>query len=149
MRSLTLVLGAAVLAACSKPETPPAAEPPPPAAPTVSLADAAGTWTVSVMPENSDSVLITNTIVASADPSAWTMTLPGRAPMALRVSTSGDSIITEAGPYESALRKGVQVTTRSAFRLVDGKMVGTTVAHYQTAGPDSVRILRTSGTKNP
>lgn len=148
MRSLSFVLGAAVLAACSKPDAPPPAVPAPPVA-TVNLADAAGTWTTVVMPEGNDSVLVTNTIVASADPAAWTITLPGRAPMALRVSTSGDSIITEVGPYESVLRPGVQVSTRSAMRLEGGMMMGRTVASYSGGGADSVRVLRTRGTRNP
>lgn len=147
MRSLSFVLGAAFLAACAKPDAPPPAEPP--AAATVNLADAAGTWSVAVMPEGSDSVLLTNTMVASADPAGWTMTLPGRAPMALRVSTSGDSIITEAGPYESVLRPGVQVSTRSAAKLEGGMMNGVTVARYSGGGADSVRTLRTRGTRNP
>ncbi len=149
MRSLTLVLGAAVLASCSKPDAPPAAEPAPPPAPTVSLADAAGTWTAVTTSATSDSVLVTYTLTGSADPAGWTMTFPGRAPMALRVSTSADSIITDVGPFESVLRKGVQVTTHGAFRLVDGKMVGTTVAHYQGGGADSVRVLRVTATRNP
>lgn len=147
MRSLTFVLGAALLAACSKPDAPPPAEPP--AAPTVNLADAAGTWTVQIMSETNDSVLVTQTVVASADPAGWTMTLPGRAPMALRVSTSGDSIITEVGPFESVLRPGVQVSTRSAARLEGGMLMGRTVANYSGGGADSVRVLRTKGTRNP
>ena len=69
--------------------------------------------------------------------------------MPVRVSTSGDSIVTEAGPYESVLRKGTQVTTNSVLRLKDGKLVGTTVAHYKTTGADTVRMLRVEGTKNP
>jgi hypothetical protein len=147
MRSLTFVLGAALLAACAKPDAPPA-DPAPPAAPTVNLADVAGTWTLQTMREGSDSVIVTGSMVASADPAAWTMTLPGRPPMALRVSTSADSVITEAGPYESVLRPGVQVTTRTATRLEGGMMVGTTVATY-SAGPDSVVVLRFRGTRNP
>jgi len=147
MRSLHFVLGAALLAACAKPDAPPPAVPAPPAA--VNLADFAGTWTVQVMGETSDSVLLTNTIVATADPAGWTLTLPGRAPMALRVSTSGDSVITEVGPYESVLRPGVQVSTRSAMKLEGGMMVGRTVAMYAGGGADSVRVLRTRGTRNP
>jgi hypothetical protein len=150
MRALTLALGAAALAACSKPDAPPPAEPTPPPAPTVALGDATGTWNVTAMAETSDSVITTYVVTASADPAAWTLTLPGRAPMALRVSTSADSIITEVGPFESVLRKGVQVTTRSSMRLVDGKLVGTTVARYPGAtGADSVLVMRTSGTKTP
>lgn len=150
MRFLSLVLGATVLAACSKPEAPPAAEPAPPAAPTVALADVAGTWTVVTTPEANDSVLVTYTLVAAADPAGWTMTLPGRPTMPVTVQVSGDSVITDVGPFESVLRKGVQVSTHGAFHLVDGKLVGTTIAHYSgVAGPDSVRTLRSTGTKNP
>ena len=53
----------------------------------------------------------------------------------------------DAGPYESVLRKGVKVTTHSVFRLQDGKLVGTTVAHYAIKGADSVRNLRSEGTR--
>jgi len=45
------------------------------------------------------------------------------------------------------LRKGVKVTTHSVFRLQDGKLVGTTVARYTTKGADSVRNLRSEGTR--
>ena len=56
----------------------------------------------------------------------------------------GDSIITDAGPYESVLRKGVQVNTRVVSRLRGDKLVGTTTAHYRlhvdkeppVSGPD-------------
>jgi len=147
MRSLHFVLGAALLAACAKPDAPPPAVPAPPAA--VNLADFAGTWTSQVMAEGNDSVLVTNTIVATADPAGWTLTLPGRAPMALRVSTSGDSVVAEVGPYESVLRPGVQVSTRSAMKLEGGMLVGMTVAQYAGGGADSVRVLRTRGTRNP
>lgn len=148
MRSLSFVLSAALVAACAKPDAPPPAVPAPPAA-TVNLADFAGTWTLQVMREGSDSVVVTNTIVGSADPAAWTMTLPGRPTMALRVSTSGDSVVTEAGPYESVLRPGVQVTTRSAMKLEGGMLMGTTVARYAGGGADSVVVLRTRGSRNP
>jgi len=63
------------------------------------------------------------------------------------VDLAGDSIVADAGPYESALRKGVKVTTHSVFRLQDGKLVGTTVAHYATKGADSVLNLRSEGTR--
>lgn len=150
MRRLVLGLGAALLAGCSKPEAPPA-EPPaaPPAAPALNLADVAGTWTVRTMAEGSDSSLVTYTLTATATTEGWTITLPGRAAMPVGVTVSGDSVMTTAGPYESALRKGVQVSTNGVFRLVDGKMVGTTIAHYATTGADSVVRLRNEGTKNP
>jgi hypothetical protein len=128
----------------------PAPEPAAPAAPAaISLADVAGKWTMRTMPENSDSTLVTYELVAKSDNSGWTFNFPKRKPVPVKVSTSGDSLITEAGPYESLLRKGIQVTTNSVLRLKDGKLVGTTVAHYKTTKPDSVRALRVEGTKKP
>jgi hypothetical protein len=155
MRTLSLTCCALVLVACEKPkEQAPAADTtsamapaPAPAAPApISLADVAGKWTMKTMPENSDSVLINYTLVA--DTAGWTLNFPKRKPVKAKVTTSGDSITAEAGPYESVLRKGVQVTTTSVYRLKDGKLEGTTVAHYKTKGPDSVRTLRSEGTKS-
>jgi hypothetical protein len=100
-----------------------------------------------VRAENSDSVLVTAPVVATADPSGWTITLPGRPAMPMRVTVDGDSIIAAAGPYESVLRKGVQVTTESVLRRQDGKLVGMTIARYQGAGADSVARLRTELTR--
>jgi hypothetical protein len=99
------------------------------------------------MRQDSDSVILTYEMTASADPTAWTITFPGRPPVQVRPTVDGDSIITEAGPYESALRKGQQVTTKGVFRLVNGELVGTTTAHYQTTGADSVATFRSRATK--
>jgi hypothetical protein len=65
------------------------------------------------------------------------------------VAVGGDSIITEAGPYESALRKGVQVRARMVLRLQEGKLVGTTEARYIKSGGDSVAHRPTEGTRAP
>jgi hypothetical protein len=89
-------------------------------------------------------------MIATADNSGWSFNFPKRAPVPIRVlAVAGDSIVTEAGPYESVLRKGVQVTTYSTLRLQDGKLVGSTVARYATSGPDSVLHLRSEGTRAP
>lgn len=121
------------------------------AAPTpISLADVAGRWTVRATPETGDTTAVVSQLNAGADTTGWTMTLPNRPPVATRVVlVSGDSIVTENGPYESVLRKGVQVRTRSVMRLRDGKLIGTTVATYSTAGADSVLRLRTEATRTP
>jgi hypothetical protein len=116
----------------------------------ISLGDVAGRWTVRAVRETGDTTPIISQLNASADTSGWTMTLPNRPPTATRVvAVGGDSIVTENGPYESVLRKGVQVTTRSVMRLRDGKLVGHTVARYSTAGADSVLRLRTEATRTP
>ena len=73
--------------------------------------------------------------------------LPGRPPTPMRVTVDGDSIMTAAGPFESVLRPGTQVSTNGVLRLVNGMLNGTLVAHYVTAGSDSVVRLRTEGTR--
>lgn len=116
----------------------------------ISLADVAGRWTVRAVPESGDTSAVISQLNASADTTGWTMTLPGRPPVSTRVVlVSGDSIVTENGPYESVLRKGVQVRTRSVMRLRDGKLIGNTVARYTTTGADSVLRLRTEATRTP
>jgi hypothetical protein len=117
--------------------------------PSLSLSDVAGKWTVRAMNEAGDSTLVTYVLNATPNPSGWTIKFPNRPPIAVHVAVSGDSIITDAGPYPSVLRKGVQVTTHGVSRLRGGKLVGTTVAHYTTSGPDSVRRVRTEGTRAP
>jgi len=118
----------------------------------ISVADVAGTWTVTAWNERRDSVLVTSELMATADTTAWMMHLPNRNPIPVRIlSVAGDSIVTESGPYESVLRKGIQVTTHSVYRLQDGKLVGTTVARYTGAGvgADSVRTIPVEGTRKP
>ncbi len=154
MRFLALLCCAAVVAGCSKSEEVPAQDTTavitPPAPMPISLSEVAGTWTLRSTAEGSDTVLVTSQMVATADTSGWTSTLPGRSAMPIRVlEVAGDSITTEAGPYKSILRKGVMVTNRSVFRLRDGKLVGTAVARYSTSGPDSVLRTRSEGTRVP
>jgi hypothetical protein len=151
MRFLVSFCCAAVVASCSPSEQPPAQDTTAVAAPApITLADVAGRWVIRSMPENSDSVLVTSEMVATADTSGWTTTLPGRPPLPTRViEVAGDSITTEFGPFESVLRKGVQVVTRNVVRLRDGMIVGTGVARYVTTGPDSVLRIRLEGTRAP
>ncbi|HEX9755406.1 MAG TPA: hypothetical protein VGA42_06845 [Gemmatimonadales bacterium] len=146
MRRIALVCSAAVLAACTpRQEEPPPPEPP--AAPTHNLADLAGTWNVVVVVEPNDTVR--STLVATADPMAWVLNLPNRPPMTPRVMVDADSVMLDYGPFESVLRPGVQVSTHQVARLVGGMLVGTIVAHYQTAGADSVAYGRFEGTRTP
>jgi hypothetical protein len=156
MRRLVIGCCAIALVGCNKPkEEPPmestAAAPEPPAAPApIALADIAGKWTVRTMTESGDSTLVTYELVASGDTSGWSLNFPKRKPVPMRVvAVAGDSIVTVAGPFESVLRKGVKVTTNSVLRLQDGKLAGTTIAHYATSGADSVRNLRMEGTRAP
>ena len=78
----------------------------------VNLADVAGKWNMRAVPTTGTDTTPTNSVItATATTSGWTITFPGRQPIPMRVTVDGDSIMTEAGPYPSARRKGVQVTT--------------------------------------
>ncbi|MEP7346549.1 MAG: hypothetical protein ABI877_14860 [Gemmatimonadaceae bacterium] len=156
MRRLALLCSAFCLLACAKTENAnpdsvaaaaaAAAMPAP-----ITLAEVAGTWTVRVMPETGDSTLLTYELTATADTSGWSIKMPDRAkpvPVSM-IRTDADSLMTAAGPYPSALRKGTKVTTESVVRLQDGKLVGRSIAHYSVKTADSVRVVRTEGTRKP
>jgi|SRR6185503_6103644 len=158
MRTLAVLCCAVAIVACAKSETrtadttPVAATPAPPPAPApIKLSDVAGTWTVTGKTESGDSTLVTYTLTATGDTSGWSMKFPQSAkPVPLHVvAVEGDSIVIDAGPYASVLRKGVQVRTHGAVRLTDGKLVGITTAHYNVKTADSVRRVRLEGTRAP
>ena len=117
---------------------------------TVSVADFVGTWAVKVTNDAGDSTLTTYDLTATADTTPWTLKFAnGQTVTAKIMGVSGDSIMIDAGPYPSVLRKGVQVTTHSVNRLMDGKLVGAFVAHYNVKTADSVRTGKIEGMKKP
>jgi hypothetical protein len=145
-----------LLAGCAKKETPKdttaamAPAPAPAPAPTVSLADMAGKWKVVTTPVGGkDSSKTTATLVATADTSGWMLELPSGQKVPMQVRVSADTVITKSAVYPSMRRKGKKVWTEGAFRLENGMITGTSVAHYENAGADSVLTLRTEGTKMP
>lgn len=152
MRALTLCCTLALLAGCAKPEQQASADSTAalgagaPAG--ISLASVAGKWNSEVKLAGTDKVVLTMEMATTADTSGWTFTFPGKPPVPVRVvAVDGDSIVTEAGPYDSALRPGTMVSTRSVMRLVGDKLVGTTTAHYDGTPADSVVHLTTEGTR--
>jgi hypothetical protein len=158
MRVAALVSSAVLLIACAKTEekaadtavTPAAAPAPAPAPPpALSLSSLAGKWTQTAKAEGTDSVLVTGEVNATADPAGWTMTFPGRQPIPMKVSTDADSLIVDAGPYDSILRKGVKVTTHGVYRMQGDKLVGKTIAHYTVSTADSVRRIDSELTRKP
>jgi hypothetical protein len=121
----------------------------PPAAPApVNLADVAGKWNVRAVPTSGpDTSATTYVLTATANTSGWTITFPGRKPMAVKVRTDADSIMIDAGPYPSVRRKGVTVSTNAVARLQGGSLVGTSTAHFRVKTADSVMTLTSTGTR--
>lgn len=148
MKRLASLLCAALLVACA-PADEAAETETEPEAPTIALADVAGTWSVSAYPETGDSAIVTYELYATDSMDGWTLTFPDRDPIPVRVlPVEGDSIVSDVGPYASALRDGVMVSTHSVMRLQDGRLVGTFVATYETTEADSVLRGRQEGTRS-
>lgn len=154
MRHVAL-LCTAILVACGKAEVRPASDTTAaaPAAPErraeISLADLAGKWKLRTMDEAGGNVVVSE-LTATADTSGWIMTRPNGKAVPMRVvAVSGDSIVTEAGPYESAIKKGVPVSSRLVLRLESGKLVGTNEARYALSSSDSVARRPAEATRVP
>ena len=155
MRRFAFLCCGAILLGCGKSEVPPARDTTAvaPAAPesraAMSLADVAGKWKLRSTDEAGGNV-VESELTATADSSGWTVTRPnGKVVPVHIVAVGGDSLVTEAGPYESAVRKGVPVRARMVLRLQQGKLVGTTEARYALSGGDSVAHRPTEATRAP
>jgi hypothetical protein len=156
MRRFAFLLSVAAFVACARTETDTidttamgdTAMVPAPAPTPISLADIAGRWNVrSIAP--GDTAPVTYVLTTTSSRSGWTITFPNRRPIPARVvAVAGDSIIIEAGPFESVRRPGVQVRSRQVLRIQDGQLVGTVEARY-ARGPDTLVYLRTEGTRVP
>ena len=164
MQSLTRVAIACsttlLLAACAKSDAPkvdtaaasaPAAAPAPPPAPApLALADVAGKWEMKASPASgADTATTVTTFTTTADTTGWSMTLPGGKVVPLHVVAAGDSVVTTSDVYSSVRRKGQKVHTVSTLRLANGKLEGTTVAHYHVTTADSVLALKSEATRKP
>ncbi len=157
MRRLALYCCTIVLAGCGGSKDQPPAEEmaadttAAPAAPApIALSDVAGKWKVNVMSESGDTTYFTFEMVATADTSGWAFHFPKGKPVPVRVvAVEGDSVVTEAGPFQSNIRKGVQTTARTVNRVQDGKLMGMTTARYKVKGPDTVSTYRFEGTRAP
>jgi hypothetical protein len=155
MRAVTSCWIALALVGCSRPADKPAdtaveeASRGEDSPATLSLADVAGTWHVTGKVDGSDNA-VKYDMVLTENRDDWSLKFPNRDPIPVRVlAVEGDSIVSEAGPFESVLRKGVQVRTHVVSRLQEGKLVGTTTARYDVTGPDTVAHITFEGTRAP
>jgi len=126
-------------AATAVAQQPPAQPKPKPAAPAaqptaVSAKSAvAGTWAIesSVKTAAGKDTVVNSVVTATADTSGWVTHLAGRGPIPTRVAAmGGDSVVTEAGPFESVARPGQTVTTHETLHFKDDAVWGTIEARY-------------------
>jgi hypothetical protein len=147
MRPIAILALAAIVGSCA-PADQPATEQDA-AAPALTLAALAGTWTMQTVLDTPDSTVVDYTMSGGDDPGSWTITLPDRDPMPVRITVAGDSVVFDIGPFESVIRAGVMTVTRGVGRLSEGRMIGTLIVHYETTEPDSVVYARFEGSRTP
>jgi hypothetical protein len=114
------------------------------ATPGIKLADIAGTWYSKTLGPK-DSVLATTVLTTTADGKGWTMAFATGDPVALRViSSAGDSVVTEAGPFPSRVRQGQTVTLlHSVSHYKGNEMWGTSRAQYSTGDTLTFKVTAT------
>ena len=111
----------------------------------INLDEVAGTWNFNAIPEG-DTTVVNYTVMATNDTSGWTMKMGNAAPVPLRITVAGDSVITMAGPFPSALKPGTTVTTHSITRFRGDSAFGVTHAAY--SGGERL-TLQTRGSRAP
>lgn len=114
----------------------------------ISLADLTGTWNMETTNTDPADTFV-NRYQIVIDEAGWTMNFPDRDPVPVTFVIDGDSVIADAGPFESVRRPGTMVSTHTVFHMEGDRLVGATTAHYQTADADSVATLNTAGTRAP
>lgn len=116
----------------------------PAASPSIKLADVAGTWDSKTLGPK-DSVIATTVLTTTADGKGWTMRFATGDPVALRVvSSAGDSVVTEAGPFPSHVRQGQTVTLlHSVSHYKGNEMWGTSRAQYSTGDTFTYKVTAT------
>lgn len=124
-----------------------AAQQPPAKPKAISLADVAGKWKLRATDLNGSNP-VEIVLTATADSSDWLLVGANRPPIHERIiAVAGDSIVAEAGPYESFLLKGVQLRQRDVYRLEGGKLVGRLYGTYALPRGDSTTVRRIEGTR--
>jgi hypothetical protein len=133
--STVCLTGFAATAVAQQPSRPK----PKPAAPAAQQAAAstepavAGTWAMesSVKTAAGKDTVVNSLVTATADTTSWVTHLAGRDPIVTHVvAMGGDSVVTEAGPFQSVARAGQTVTTRETLHFKGDAVSGTIEAHY-------------------
>jgi len=122
-------------AATAVAQQPPAQPKPKPAAQAAASAKptVAGTWAIesTVKTAAGKDTVVNSLVTATADANGWVTHLAGRDSIPTRVvAMGGDSVVTEAGPFQSVARPGQTVTTHESLHFKDDAVWGTIEARY-------------------
>lgn len=147
MRRYLLVLP--FLIACAGKETPPADSAAAAAPAALTDTDVAGTWTGTMMPEGSDSIVAHWTQVCGAGTCRGTsQESPGDTSVA-SYTIAGDSVMGTTQPYADKQMGGAMVVDHWVGRPTGNQVAGTGMITL-AAKPDSVLLrYRVVGTKTP
>jgi hypothetical protein len=106
--------------------------------------DVAGTWHTKATVGPNDSATVNSVTIVSADGKSWSTTTNGTTHTVRVVSFGGDSIVTEAGPYPSALRPGQTVSLiHTVWHIKGNNMTGTFTSHYSDGKVASGKLQST------
>ena len=147
-RCLALCLTVFAVASCSKPQKAPdttavtPAGAPGPARVPISLAQVTGRWNMTSRPLSGADTTATHYVLVASKDTVWRLTPQGQKAVKVHVRLAGDSIMMLTDAYESFRWKGMKTYTTSVHRMQDGKLVGTTTAHYTTKDADSMLVLQ-------
>lgn len=135
--------------ACARAETPPADSAAAAMPPALTEADVAGTWTGTLMPEGSDSVVAHWTDVCGGGTCRLTTQEAPKDTVTSTYTIQGDSVVATSTAYADPMAKGAMVIDNWVARPSGGQVTGTgrlTLADK----PDSVVMrYRFTGTRNP
>ncbi len=109
-------------------------------------ANYAGTWQMMTTVAGTAKP-VAGTLVGSADGKTFTVSLEGRPNIAQTASMSGDSLVIVSAEYESVLRKGVMVTTRTAAVMNGEAFSGNMTAMYKTPKGEEKVLGTVTGTR--
>lgn len=117
----------------------PAAAPPPPAA--VNIADLKGTWSAVTMPMDRDTVVASTEMTFTGTNEGNSMVLnTGTKTNVTIVSVAGDSVVSTAGPFASAVRRGRQATIHTIMHFKGDSLSGVIHAKYNNGDTATFRM---------
>lgn len=131
--STVCLTGFAVSAVAQQPTAQPKPKPAAPQAAASTKPTIAGTWAIesAVKTAAGKDTVVSSLLTASADANGWVTHLEGRDPIPTKVvSMGGDSVVTEAGPFQSVTRPGQTVTTHETLHFKADAVWGTIEARF-------------------